>query len=447
MWLTINSDKIDDYLNQYPKLKEHTPDIFLHETDDKIILPRYLYKQYPSQLLEIYEEKNFQFEKTKFTFKGNLRIKQKPIVEKILNTYQEKNQINGIIKAFPGIGKTVLSIYVASKLGFRTCILVDNSSLLEQWIKEIYNFTNLTEKDIGIIQGKLISTNKPIVVAMVQTICSKIKTNFEKFFESIDSAKFNLLIIDECHKTSSAPKFSKASLFFRTKNIIGLSATPFHQSTPKLLMENTIGKIIYQTKDYDLTPKYFEIFYNSEPENKKIVRQFFAVRDFNHRRAIYNELITHSKMYYKVINHYIQRLLKSNYRVMIICFTKKQVKTISEYLRSNNIENRRYYGDEKEIDKENDKVIVATYSYAGTGFDFKNLSALLLACPLAGKKSLIQVIGRILRTSKEKNQTPVVLDLIDTSFPSYTLPLIKMKEKVVRNEFNCKIYKIEPDNI
>lgn len=73
-----------------------------------------------------------------------------------------------------------------------------------------------------------------------------------------------------------------------------------------------------------------------------------------------------------------------------------------------------------------------------TNVDYKELSCLILACPLAGKKSLIQVIGRILRSNIGK-QKPVVIDLADMSVPAFTIPEIRMKKKIVSDEFSCNI--------
>lgn len=70
--------------------------------------------------------------------------------------------------------------------------------------------------------------------------------------------------------------------------------------------------------------------------------------------------------------------------------------------------------------------------------DYKALSCIILACPLAGRKSLIQVIGRILRIDCDK-LAPLVIDLADMSVPSFTIPEIRMKKKVVTDEFSCKI--------
>ena len=70
--------------------------------------------------------------------------------------------------------------------------------------------------------------------------------------------------------------------------------------------------------------------------------------------------------------------------------------------------------------------------------DYKELSCLILCTPLAGKKSLIQVIGRILRTSINK-LAPMIIDLADMSIPTFTIPEVRMKKQIISNEFACEI--------
>lgn len=447
MWSYIKKENIDKYIHQHNQLSEYFDQLSLLEVNDVVFLPRYIHRVFPSNLLEITNgKKKLKIKKTNFNFKGILRDEQKEIVHHILKLYNNNNnnQIHGVIKARPGLGKTVLAIYLAAKMGFKTCIIVDNSNLLEQWINEIYKFTDLSEKDIGIIRQTLFTVENPITVAMVQTLQSKLKNDFNNIFKKIDAAGFNLVIFDEVHKSSAAPEFAKTTLLFRTKNILGLSATPFHIGVPKILMENTIGNILYETKVYDLKPQYCLMYYNSKLEGKKL-RKLYMMKELFHKRAVYNSIISESKEYLNNITNYTQRLLKEKHKIIIICFTKKQVLNISEQLTNNGIKNRRFYGEERKIDKENDKVIVATYSYAGTGFDFKELSALILACPLAGKKSLIQVIGRILRLCNNKVQ-PVVVDLIDLCVPTFTLPDVKRKKKIISEEFNCNIIEINENS-
>jgi superfamily II DNA or RNA helicase len=443
MWTYLPKSQKDLYLQEHPILEEDFSKICLLETKDACFLPRLMVKNFPSKSLVIYEGKKFvEAEPTSFKFKGTLKKDQEPIVNTVLDIMKHQTYVNGIIRAYPGIGKTVMSIYLAAKLGLKTCIIVDNSGLMEQWIKRIFEFTDLTENDIGIVKQKLTVVNKPVTVAMCQSLLSKLKGNIQSAFEFVDEGKFGLVFYDEVHNTSSSEKFAKVSILFRTKNIIGLSATPFQTGTAEILMKNTIGEVIYETKQYEIKPKYYMVYYDSglaELDEGKKLKQIMRVSDYIRRKAMYNKFITESSRYLHLIATYTKNLLKNEHRVIIICFTKKQVTIISDKLTEYGVINRRYYGDEREINKSEDKVLVVTYSFAGKGFDFKALSALIYATPLSGKKSIIQTCGRILRVDGEKKE-PVVVDLIDMAVPFMSLREAKAKTKIIQEEFGIPIY-------
>jgi superfamily II DNA or RNA helicase len=337
--------------------------------------------------------------------------------------------------------KTVVATYIASKIGVKTCIVIDNENLLNQWVESFLKFTNLKPEELGLIKGKHFVIDRPVVIATVQTLLSKIKTDIHKNFQIIDAARFGLIFYDEVHNTSSSSKYARASLLFRTKNFIGLSATPFQSGIAEILMKNTIGEIIYETKHYDLKPTYVLNHYDSKLTGK-YTYVLGKMPDYIKRKAFYNSIIVKSPEYLKIILKLVKKRLEEGHVVLILVFTKAQIKLISEGLDQENIEHRRFYGDEKdELDKANVKVVLATYSYAGKGFDFEQLSSLILGTNLAGKKSLIQVVGRILRASTEGKikKAPIVDDLIDIGFPSLFLPDIRAKKSIIKNEFNCVI--------
>jgi superfamily II DNA or RNA helicase len=423
-------------LYKYPFVAESFHDFCLYQQGEKIFLPRLFHQNYPDGLQNLVSI--VKPEPTFYKFVGKLRNEQVDIVNTVLNEYQKNGHVNGIIKARPALGKTVLTVYIAAKLGIKTCVIVDNDSLLRQWIVAFKDFTDLRENEIGIIKQKFFSTDTPVTIALVQTLLSKLKNDMSKNFEIIDKARFGLVVYDEVHNTSSAPKFAKVSLFFRTLNIIGLSATPFQTGVAEVLMKNTIGEIMYETKNYELKPTYVLNYYDSGLTHKYsgVLSRF---QDYIKRKAFYNSIIIKSNVYFDLILDRVKLRLQEGHTVMILCFTKQQVKMISEKLESIGIENRRYYGDEKEdVDKDNVKVLVVTYSFAGKGFDFAQLSSLILATNLAGRKSLIQVIGRVLRKHDDK-LAPVVDDLIDLAFPSMFIPDVKSKKQIVKNEFDCRI--------
>jgi len=447
VWTYIKKENLEQFINKYPNLAEGFDDINLYETDDKIFLPRLFYKNFPDGL-EIFESKEVVTPvSTFYKFTGTLRKEQTEFVSTILNIYKSNKQVNGIGKARPGFGKTVVSAYIAATLGLKCCIVVDNDNLISQWVESFLKFTDLKPEEIGLIKGKHFVIDRPVVIATVQTLLSKIKTDMHKNFQLIDSAKFGLIFYDEVHNTSSSSKYAKASLLFRTKNFIGLSATPFQSGIAEILMKNTIGEIIYETKHYDLKPTYVLNYYDSKLSGKYSF-VLGKMTDYIKRKAFYNSIIVKSPEYLKLIIKLTKKRLEEGHVVLILVFTKAQVKLISEGLDAEKISHRRFYGDEKdELDKNTVKVVIATYSYAGKGFDFEQLSSLILGTNLAGKKSLIQVIGRILRISTKGNTklSPIVDDLIDIGFPSLFLPDVKSKKAVIKSEFDCEIKDIQDD--
>ncbi len=443
MWTYIEKKHIELFINQYPIVRDQIEELSLYESSDNVFLPRYIHLTYPSQFLKCtLGQRKVKEEHVQILFNGKLREEQKPIVNKILKIFNLNKNVNGIIKAFPGIGKTVLSIYLITKLNLKACIVVDNKNLVKQWVNAIIRFTNIEAGSIGLIQGNFFEIeDKPITIAMVQTLQSKLKTDFTKTFEKIDSGKFGIVFYDEVHKSSSAPQFSKSSLLFRTKNILGLSATPFHYGISEILMTRSIGKILYETNDYKILPKYYFLYYNSGLKGKEL-NKINYIQNTNIKRGIYNKIIATSKIYVDNVREQTEILLKNNHKIIIICSTQKQVELISQNLTDNGIVNRKFYGKENKLDREKDKVLVATYAYGGAGFDFKELSALILACPLSGKKSVIQVVGRILRKCENKKES-VVIDMIDLAIPMFMLPMVKIKKKLIKEEFNCGTFSIQ----
>lgn len=443
MWCYLNQDNESAFLQQYPKLEQYWNNLVLLRTRDAVFLPRLFHNKYPSEYLVQYEGKTeAKVENIDFEFQGDLRPLQKKAIKTVYNLYEQNGYVNGIIKLPPGTGKTVLTVYIASLLGLKTCIVLNNDNLFRQWIKEIMKFSNCTEDDIGIIRQKMFVTEeKMFTIAMSATLTSKLKRDLNKAFHDINDSGFGLVVYDEVHSTSATEVYSKSSLLFRTKNILGLSATPFHYAESEILMKNTIGDIIYESNEYEMTPEYNIIHYHSGLQKYQFAMN--KIPDYIKKKALYNKILLNSEVYLNLIKRIVKKLYSMNRKIIIICMTKKQVKLISEHLDIMGIDHRRYYGDEKELDKETDNVLVATYAFSGTGFDMKRLDALVLATPLSGKKSIIQVVGRILRSNDGKKK-PIVYDVADKCFPMLTIPELKRKKSIISNEFpNCKIKEID----
>ena len=60
------------------------------------------------------------------------------------------------------------------------------------------------------------------------------------------------------------------------------------------------------------------------------------------------------------------------------------------------------------------RVLIATASLLGGGFDLKTLSALFLAMPIKFSGRLKQYVGRVLRVAEGKRE-PLIYDYVDRS--------------------------------
>lgn len=438
MWCYIKSENQEKYLKQYPKFEEIWDELVLIKVNDCCFLPRLFCYNFPSQYLVQYFGKNdIGMATIDLKFKGKLRPAQKQATQIVENLYNKNGYVNAILKLPPGSGKTVLAIYLAIKLKLKTCIILDNSTLLKQWVEAIIKFGGLTEGDIGLIRQNMFVTNKHFTIAMTQTLGSKIKNKFNKTIKLIDESQFGLVIYDEVHSTSASEMFAKVSILFRTPNVIGLSATPWHYGVAELLMKNTIGETVFESKSYEMTPEYNLVYYNSDLKKYSFVMN--KMQDYIQRKSYYNKILVKSEPYLSVIVKLVQKMRQDKHNVIIICMTKAQVELISNKLTEIGMVNRKFTGTDTEIDKDNDTIIVATYSYVGKGFDMKRLSGLILASLFSGKKSLVQICGRVLRSSPDKLK-PVIYDIIDECFPMLTVPEVNRKRKIIKTEFpDCNI--------
>lgn len=437
MLTLINKNDYEEYLSKHPVLNHFENEFILFENDKYFYLPSKFYKNYPHEKLIGFNDPNINVKSIDLVFEKELRPYQVEPMQALENIYKTTGNINGIFEAKTGFGKTVMASYIASFVKQKTLIILDNGKLLEQWIDEIVNFTNLTVDDIGIIKGNKFQIDKPICIAMVQTLMSKVKRNITESYSKFREAGFGLVIFDEAHKTSSGPKYATSTLLLPCPNIIGLTATPFGQGLHKLLIENSIGEILYTYKVYDVKPRFYFIKYDSEfkeltPSYKKM--QYY-LRDYIKGIAFYNKHIIKCPRYFRTILQLTVKLVNAKHRVIIIASNVDQVQGIYDYLASAGVKNlKMLYSKQTEIDKEHDHIIIGTYKFCSHGFDYKELSALILASPFKGKTSLVQMIGRILRVCEGKND-PLVFDLIDEDMPTLFQSNISGKVQRLSDEF------------
>ena len=433
MWTMIKKSDLEDFLYKYPQLNDYGSDIILREIEQCYILPRYFIKNYPHQKLFLHEDKTFSGETIDIEFTGKLRDYQIECSNQLKMKWDYDGELFGLVKAFPGFGKTILGAWATCLTKQKTLIILDNSILINQWRDAYINFTNLEEDDIGIFQGTTTDIDKPVVITMVQTLLAKQKSDIKEWYSKIKDAGFGLVYYDEVHATASGPKYALASLFINTRNIIGWSATPYAHGINKILLSNCIGDLLYASKNYETQPTINFVKYDSGLGQKHAYR-ISKSKDYVKMIAFYNSIIYKSVMYLDTIYRIAFNLEKKGHCTLIIASTLKQVDAIVKHLNSNGLEAIPFHASERELDKEKDRLLVGTAKFVSKGFDYDELSALIYATPLKGKISLIQTIGRVLRRKKGKVD-PEIWDLIDTGFGQTFVSTILTKKSILKKEF------------
>lgn len=437
MLTIIPNDQLDNLKNRYPSLADCDDKFILYQNAEYSYLPRYFFKQFPFDKYIFFNDKNFLEKEIDVNFIEELRDYQIDGANFIINTFKKNGHVNGIFEALVGYGKTTVATYLTSILKKKTLIVIDNSKLMQQWIEAYVKFTNLTENDIGIIKGKRLDFDKPVTIANVQTLMSKVRNGLNEFYPIFRDAGFGLIFYDEVHKTSSGPRFATSTLLLPTKNIIGLSATPFAHDINAVLLYNSIGNVIYEYKDYKIKPKHVYFLKYSSGLGPKHLKKIRFLRDYIKSCAYYNSIIFDNKLYLQLICEMVKRCLDVKHKILIIAITVKQVESIIKFLSDHGINATPIYSKINDVNKGIDSVLVGTMKYASAGFDYPQLSALILATPLKGKTTLIQSIGRIVRSYVDKNN-PLVIDLIDVDFPSLFENNISTKINVIKKEFDVE---------
>jgi superfamily II DNA or RNA helicase len=338
----------------------------------------------------------------KLTFKGELRPYQDNIVSKYISSV-ERDAKGGLLEIDTGMGKTVMALNILSKLNVKTIIIVHKEFLMNQWIERIEEF--IPDARVGKIQGKILDIeNKDIVLAMLQTLCSKdyAPTMFQCF---------GLTIIDEVHHMG-AEVFSQAFGKVVTHYTLGLSATMNRKDGLSKVFKMYLGDVIH-----------------TEKRDTSSLDVLVNVIDYNHDAPQYNKVkldmrgnVQYSSMIttlcsFQPRSDFIVSLIhvllqtETNEQIMVLAHNKNLLTYIHDALKENGTSVGYYVGGMKEADlkiSETKQIVIATYSMASEGLDIKTLTTLILATP---KTDIIQSVGRILR---QKHEQPLVVDIVDS---------------------------------
>ena len=426
--LTVNPYVVGDFGNG----NEKRFSLYM-ESPNSIYLPRfYSYEKfgYPTK------DKMDEGDNINIKFNGDLRKEQIPIVDLYIKSCNDIG--GGLISLKCGGGKTVLSLYILSKLKKKTIVVVHKDFLMTQWRDRIKQF--LPDARIGKIQQNTIDIkDKDIVLAMVQSLS-------QKEYDSDVFSSFGLAIFDECHHLG-AEVFSKCMAKVASKYMLGLSATPDRKDGLRKVFEWFIGPMVFSSKK-DKNKDYIETriyeFYNEDPKYSKLEL------GFNKKPCMPRMINNISESNER--NLFINNLIKNEYdigrKILILADRREYLNKTQKWCNLNIKENiaGQYVGGMKpsELRESQEKdIILGTFSMASEGMDIPKLNTIILASP---KSDVVQSIGRILREKADVRKFhPLVIDIKDTH-PNLSVFNRQCDKRITfykKNNYDIHLYKTD----
>jgi len=335
-------------------------------------------------------------------FSGKLKTETGQIdaVEAVVAGLRSKG--SGILSLPTGYGKTTVALYVLSKISQKTLIVVHKEFLMNQWIERIHQF--LPGARVGKIQGSVIDVeDKDIVIGMLQSLS-------KKEYDKNTFSDFGMTIIDETHHVCTK-SFSRLFSRVNTRYLLGLSATLERKDGLTYVLHWFLGQTLFKLERksqkqvrVDKSEYKHELFTNPFPLNR--------VRKPSLPEAITK--ITNLPERNEYIMSLIAKAHAENRKILVLTDRRQHCFDLLEASQRLNLYSSGLYigGMKPEELKESEQtdVIFATYSLAHEGLDIPTLDTLIMASP---KSDIVQSVGRILRETIGKSNTPLVLDIVD----------------------------------
>ena len=372
---------------------------FYIESEKFLLVPRYFpIKQY----FHSYSMKNMMNEGEEIEINHTIEPRsksQEKAMEFMLNHEQ------GILKLAPGVGKTVVSIYMIAKRKRKSIILVHRDPLAKQWKNRFLQFTDLKEDDIARLTTPTFKNDlkKPIIISTVQTFRSLVNRKPKEFLTHLNNAGVGVLVADEVHTSIGAPKLSECSIHIPSRYTYGLSATPDRYDGNGDVIEFHLGNIFSDDDVEGTMPaKVTVIVLDYQIDTPRRHKYIHWGGDF--QRARYLNLIKKSTPFREAMRGLLARLNNRN----LICMAER-IKLIEELYDETQSDSKAKFCGKGDLDTLDYKLTFATPGKCRDGIDAPWKDSIIMTSPIS---NIEQLAGRINRISPEK-KTPIILDMVD----------------------------------
>jgi superfamily II DNA or RNA helicase len=339
-------------------------------------------------------------------FQGRLRPFQEEAVGKIA-AHDE-----GILCAPTAFGKTAVAAWLIAQRKVNTLVVVHRQQLLDQWQERLAMFLDMPVKSIGHIGGGKSDRTGCVDVAVIQSLYRK---DAVKDFV----AEYGQVIVDECHHIS-AFTFEQVMRQVKAKYVVGLTATPTRKDGrhPIIYMQcgpvrfNMSARTMTETTPFEhkVTPRHTEFRMATDVTEVTIQDVYAAlVDDAARNEMIVRDVVTSLESgrcpllltgRTEHLQYFAARLASMAKHIFVLKggMGKKQRRETAAAMAA--------------VPENESRVILATGSYIGEGFDDARLDTLFLAMPISWKGTLQQYVGRLHRLHDNKRFVQVY-DYVD----------------------------------
>lgn len=343
-------------------------------------------------------------------FEGQLRLLQAEAAAKV--TQHDE----GVLCAPTAFGKTAVAAWLIAERKVNTLVLVHRQQLLDQWRDCLAMLLRLPAKSIGHIGGGKMGPTGIVDVAMIQSLQRRGRVK-----DLV--AGYGQVIVDECHHIS-AFTFEQVLKQVKARYLTGLTATPTRKDGRHPIIYMQCGPIRFNMSaramteitpfEHRVTPRHTEFRPSSELTDLTIQDVYAALaKDMTRNEMIADDIIralgegrcplllTGRTEH---LQYFARRLQSVASHVFVLKggMGRKQRQSTAQALAS--------------VPQNESRVILATGSYIGEGFDDARLDTLFLAMPISWKGTLQQYVGRLHRLHNGK-QFVQVYDYVDNLVP------------------------------
>lgn len=339
-----------------------------------------------------------------------------------LYEYQEKavkqmtKSVLGVLQAPPGSGKTQIGLSIAIRLQRRTLWLTHTLDLQQQsYLRARELYPKAKPNAFGLIGGRNHKYGTHITFATVQTM-SKIDPSEYK-------DKFDVVIVDECHRVSGTVKrhnmFCKVLRNCNARFKYGMSATVKRKDGLTKSIYAHLGLIKHEISREEVGNNRLQPSVTTYVIKYKDPREaYWADGTIDSVKAktcmgeceYRNELIASTlrgQTSTLILGDRIEHLRKL--RDLLPPEERKVARLISG---KSSTRERQLYIEQMRTGEM--KYLFATYPLAREGLDIPRLERLYLVSPTTDRTTLVQSIGRIERSFPDKND-PIIYDFADNS--------------------------------